>query len=137
MLYEVITYFLSVMLALLPYYTSKLVYPGLTPRDLYERRTGFFVNALQGNLEHFPLNVLSEARRKRSYFNQVLARAEVSSSYTPARRLWQRVKQGYYVLNPDMQVRLKLAPNSEGEWVSVGMLADPLGQGWLTGEGSG
>ena len=130
-------YFLSVMLALLPHYTSKLVHADLTPRDLAERRTGFFVNALRDNLEHFPPSVLPEARRKRPYFNHVLARAEVDSSYIPARRLWRRVKQGYYVLNPDMQVRLRLAPNSEGEWVGVGLLADPLGRGWLMGEGTG
>ncbi|KQR18743.1 AAA family ATPase [Deinococcus sp. Leaf326] len=124
-------YFLSVMLALLPHYASRLVRPDLTPREVEERRTGFFIDALQENLDAFPLGVLSEARRKRSYFNHVLARAEVNSTYAPARRLWQRVKQCFYVLNPDMQVRLKLAPDAEGEWVEVGLLSDPLGRGWL------
>ncbi len=124
-------YFLSVMLAQLPTYTSRLRHPTLTPRDFHERESGFFVNSLRLNLEHYPENVLREQRRKRPYFNHVLARAEVGSSYVPARRLWQRVKTGYYVLNPEMQVGLILAPNAEAEWVGVGMLADALGRGWL------
>ena len=38
---------------------------------------------------------------------------------------------GYYVLNPEMQVKLMLAPNSEGEWLGVALLADAVGRGWL------
>lgn len=124
-------YFLSVMLAQWPVYTSKLNQPILTPRDFHERQSGFFVNALQLNLNHFPTSVLKEQRRKRPYFNHVMARAEVDSSYSPARQLWKRVKQGYYVLNPEMQVGLVLAPNAEAEWISVGLLADAVGRGWL------
>lgn len=124
-------YFLSVMLAQWPVYSSKLNQPHLTPRDFWERRDGFFVNALQTNLEHFPASVLKEQRRKRQYFNHVMARAEVESSYMPARKLWKRVKMGYYVLNPEMQVKLMLAPNSEGEWLGVALLADAVGRGWL------
>ncbi len=124
-------YFLSVMLAQLPTYTSRLSHPALTPRDFHERESGFFVNSLRLNLVHFPENVLREQRRKRPYFNHVMARAEVDSSYVPARKLWQRVKMGYYVLNPEMSVGVVLAPNSEAEWVPVGLLADALGRGWL------
>ncbi|MGX9687038.1 AAA family ATPase [Deinococcus wulumuqiensis] len=124
-------YFLSVMLAQLPHYASALGQPHLSLRDLRERQGGFFVNALQTNLEHFPTSVLKEERRKRSYFNHVLARAEVGSSYVPARKLWQRVKQGFYVLNPEMQVSLVLAPNAEPQWVNVELLSDPLARGWL------
>ncbi|WP_291426662.1 AAA family ATPase [Deinococcus sp.] len=125
-------YFLSVMLAQLPTYTSRLRHPMLTPRDFHERESGFFVNSLRLNLEHYPKNVLREQRRKRPYFNHVMARSEVDSTYVPARQLWQRVKTGYYVLNPEMSVALVLAPNSELEWVVVGLLADALGRGWLS-----
>ena len=124
-------YFLSVMLAQLPHYASTLMHPDLPPRELKARRDGFFVDSLQTNLEFFPSNVLEEARRKRSYFNHVLARAEVDSSYVPARRLWERVKTGHYTLNPDMKVALLLAPDAEPQWVGVELLADPLARGWL------
>ena len=36
-------------------------------------------------------------RRRRVYWNGVLARAEVSSSYKPARKLWRRERQGHYM----------------------------------------
>ncbi len=128
-------YFLSVMLALLPHYTSRLAWPELSPHDLLERQQGFYVNALQTHLDLFPANVLREARRKRTYFNHVLARAEVDSTYAPARRLWRRVRQGYYVLNPELAVKLVLAPDAEGEWVNVGLLTDPIARGWLASPG--
>ena len=119
-------YFVSVMLSLLPHYTSTLWSAELSPGDLTNRRKGFYVDALQVHLEHFPFTVLKEARRKRSYFNHVLARAEVDSSYTPSRKLWQRVQTGYYVLNPQAQVKVKLSVDSEGEWISPARLADRL-----------
>lgn len=45
----------------------------------------------------FPRSVIPEERRRRVYWNGVLARAEVSSSYKPARKLWRREKQGHYI----------------------------------------
>ncbi len=80
---------------------------------LQRRRRGFFVDHLRRNLAHFPEGVVREARRKRSYFNHVLARAEVNSSYTPARKLWVRVSTGYYLPNPALKVRVKAAQAQE------------------------
>ncbi|MFW8627966.1 hypothetical protein [Deinococcus sp. ME38] len=122
-------YFLSVMLAQWPHYTSPLVHPDLGPRELRQRQTGFFVDTLQLNLAFFPLNVWREARRKRTYFNHVLARAEVNSSYVPARRLWHRAAHGLYELNPELRVKLLLAPGAEGEWVDPARLRAPLKRG--------
>lgn len=132
-------YFLSVMLAQWPGFASEVQHPELTPAALRQRSAGFNVDALRTNLEHFPLTVLREARRKRTYFNHVLARAEVDSTYVPARRLWQRAHKGFYVLNPGLQVRVKLSANLEGEWVSAALLPDPVARAWLTfaGDGSG
>jgi hypothetical protein len=61
------------------------------------RRAGFtalFVS--EQALEAFPRSVLPEERRRRTYWNAVLARAEVESSYRPRRPLWQREKLGHY-----------------------------------------
>jgi hypothetical protein len=57
-------------------------------------------------LQELPAWLWPDARRKRTYVNQVLARAEVHSSYQPARRLWVRTKNGHYFPNPDMQLRV-------------------------------
>jgi hypothetical protein len=35
----------------------------------------------------------------------VLARAEVQSQYTPARKLWIRTRNGYYLPNPKLMLR--------------------------------
>jgi ankyrin repeat protein len=67
----------------------------------------FNASDLQQNLSAMPENVITAARRKRSYFNHVLARAEVFSSYRPARKLWYRVWTGNYQINPSLQLRVK------------------------------
>jgi hypothetical protein len=48
-------------------------------------------------LEHFPPTVLSAERRRRVCWNGVFARAEVNSSYRPARKLWRRERVGHYL----------------------------------------
>ena len=58
-----------------------------------------------------PPHLWSDKRRKRSYVNQVLARAEVGSSYRPARQLLARARHGYYLPNPAMLMR-----QGEGWW---------------------
>jgi hypothetical protein len=48
-------------------------------------------------LKHFPSTVLPDERRRRVYWNGVLARAEVNSTYKPARKLWRRERVGHYL----------------------------------------
>ena len=66
---------------------------------------GFFAEQLHQALEALPVHLWKDIRRKRSYVNQVLARAEVDSSYKPARKLWARTRNGYYLPNPAMLLR--------------------------------
>ena len=66
---------------------------------------GFFAEQLHKVLDALPPWLWGEKRRKRSYVNQVLARAERSSSYRPARQLWVRARNGHYLPNPAMQLR--------------------------------
>lgn len=73
--------------------------------DAYKYRQGFFADALNDTLQCLPEHLWKEKRRKRSYVNQVLARAEVHSAYQPARRLWVRTVNGHYLPNPLMQLR--------------------------------
>ncbi len=66
---------------------------------------GFFAEQLHQVLESLPVHLWKPQRRKRSYINQVLARAEVDSGYKPARKLWARTRNGHYLPNPAMLLR--------------------------------
>ena len=67
--------------------------------------SGFFADQLNDVLQVLPAWLWPEPRRKRTYINHVLARAEVHGSYQPARRLWVRGKNGHYFPNPQLQLR--------------------------------
>ncbi len=66
---------------------------------------GFFAEQLHQVLMALPIQLWPEKRRKRSYINQVLARAEVDSAYLPARKLWARTRNGHYLPNPELLLR--------------------------------
>ena len=74
--------------------------------DLYKYPTGFFADQLNDVLSELPPWLWADKRRKRTYVNQVLARAEVHSAYQPARQLWVRTRNGHYFPNPQMQLRV-------------------------------
>ncbi len=83
----------------------------------FKHEAGFFAEGLQSTLDGLPEHLWKAQRRKRSYVNGVLARAEVQSQYQPARRLWMRTKNGYYLPNPQLQLRTH---NEEGSgWRGV------------------
>jgi hypothetical protein len=70
------------------------------------RVSGFTASMLDDSaLAPFPRSVVPEARRRRVYWNGVLARAEIDSTYVPARRLWRRERTGHYV--PSESARLR------------------------------
>ena len=97
--------------------------------ELWKYRQGFFADQLHDVLAELPAWLWPDARRKRSYVNQVMARAEVSSGYRPARQLWVRAKNGYYLLNPAMQLRIGdvWVPTDEAtalDWIDRGCGAD-------------
>jgi AAA domain/Ankyrin repeats (many copies) len=75
-------------------------------QEPYKVLAGFFADQLYDVLQELPAWLWPEPRRKRTYVNQVLARAEVHSSYQPARRLWVRTRNGHYFPNPQMQLRV-------------------------------
>jgi hypothetical protein len=83
---------------------------------------GYFAEQLHQVLEGLAPRLWKEKRRKRSYVNQVLARAEVDSGYKPARKLWARTRNGHYLPNPGMLLR-----TGEG-WAPV---YETLGLDWI------
>lgn len=64
--------------------------------------TADFLDAVQS----FPENVLPTYRKRRGYLSGVLARNEVDRDYPYNRRIFLRLRQGYYVLNPQLAVRV-------------------------------
>jgi hypothetical protein len=99
---------LSLMLAGLKTLLTRCVERSHSP---YKYEYGFFAEALQITLECLPEHLWVAKRRKRSYVNSVLARAETQSQYMPARKLWIRTKNGYYLPNP--QLMLRTAPGQD------------------------
>jgi AAA domain/UvrD-like helicase C-terminal domain/Ankyrin repeat len=67
---------------------------------------GYFAEQLHQVLECLPVHLWKELRRKRSYVGQVLARAEADSNYKPARKLWMRTRNGHYLPNPAILLRI-------------------------------
>jgi len=66
---------------------------------------GFFAEQMHEVLAQLPAWLWADKRRKRSYVNQVLARAEINSAYQPARKLWVRASNGHYLPNPALLLR--------------------------------
>ena len=66
---------------------------------------GYFAEQLQQVLDGLAPHLWQQKRRKRSYVNQVLARAELDSGYKPARKLWARTRNGHYLPNPGLLLR--------------------------------
>ena len=89
------------------------------PHPLRKYRQGFFADALHAVLMALPEHLWKAQRRKRSYVNQVLARAEVESAYQPARRLWLRTMNGHYLPNPQLQLRKAAADAESAAWQPV------------------
>ena len=94
---------LSLMLSGLKTQWSRCV---VRSAELRKYPEGFFADHLHEVLAHLPEWLWVDKRRKRSYVNQVLARAEVESAYQPARKLWARAGTGRYLPNPAMQLRI-------------------------------
>ena len=72
-------------------------------------QTHDFVHALQP----FPDHVIPPHRRQRTYLSAILARNEVNRLDPYNRKLFVRVRRGYYVINPVLEVEL------EGRWINV------------------
>ena len=100
---------LSVMLASYKKLYSEIV----DDPQVYRNLKGFCADHLMRHVERVPESVLRPERRRRIYFNGVLARAEVDSNYQPSRQLWLRTRNGYYVFNPELQLRA----HSGAAWV--------------------
>lgn len=72
-------------------------------------QAGDFVHSLQ----NFPDHVIPAHRKRRSYLNKVLARNEAQSLDPYNRKLFVRLRHGYYILNPLLEIEV------QGNWINV------------------
>ncbi len=96
---------------------------------------GYFAEQLHQVLTGLPDRLWHEKRRKRSYLNQVLARAEVDSGYKPARKLWARTRNGHYLPNPAMQLRRGEGWQPVYEALELGWIDRGTGRDGVVGTG--
>ncbi len=82
--------------------------------------------------ERFPEVVVRAARRKRTYLNHLFARNERDGSYKPNRKLWVRARQGYYMFNPEVSLKVQQRDGSEA-WLPLPTL---VGHAWLQSHSS-
>lgn len=72
-------------------------------------QTGDFVHALR----FFPEHVIPERRKKRAYLTSILAKNEVHRNDPYNRKLFARVRHGYYIINPSLEIEVN------GEWIAI------------------
>lgn len=68
-----------------------------------------FINPLM----HFPDIIMPERRKKRAYISSILSKHEINRQDIYNRRLFLRVKHGYYILNPDLMIKV------EDKWLNI------------------
>ena len=71
--------------------------------------SGDFVDVLS----QFPDSVLPERRKKRAYISSILSKNEVNREGSYNRKLFRRLKQGNYIINPKLSVWV------EGSWRNI------------------
>ncbi len=64
-------------------------------------------------LEDFPGSVIKEKRKRRAYISGVFARNEIHSNSAYNRKLFMRIQRGYYIFNPDLQIK------QGDEWINI------------------
>jgi len=64
-------------------------------------------------LAHFPERIVPQRRKKRAYISSILSKNEVNRVDKYNRKLFYRIKQGQYIINPNLSIRI------EGVWNNI------------------
>jgi len=80
---------------------------------VHQRVIAFTVDSFLGPLSHFPEIAMPQRRKNRSYISSILAKNEIHRQDVYNRLLFCRVKRGYYILNPDLMIKIN------EEWVNI------------------
>lgn len=74
---------------------------------------GFGTQEVLDAIAHFPDHVLPKHRKQRAYLSSVFAKNEMYRDGVYNYKLFYRLRQGHYVFNPSLMLRV------EGEWVNI------------------
>ena len=87
------------MLALMHYiFNLKINELGVVP--------GFQTSDFLTAVEHYPTSILPDYRKQRTYLTSILSKNEFFSKNPYNRKLFVRLKQGYYLINPFLDVQI-------------------------------
>lgn len=90
---------------------SSLFYRYLGPALSSFRRTpGFSAGMLAECVAQLPERVLTHRRKRRDYITSILSKNEIHRDHLYNRKLFLRMDRGFYVVNPQLQLRI------EGTW---------------------
>lgn len=78
----------------------------------------FKVDHFLSPLQNFPESIISIKRKQRAYISSILAKNEISRQNPYNRKLFVRVKLGWYILNPELQIK------TLNEWHNIYKLLD-------------
>jgi hypothetical protein len=90
-----------------------MFYTHLGPNVANFRSGAFTSGDFVDVLSHFPDSVLPERRKKRAYISSILSKNEVNREGPYNRKLFRRLKQGHYIINPQLSVWV------EGSWRNI------------------
>lgn len=83
------------------------------PANMLGTGGAFTTNIILEAIEHFPEDVLPQKRKQRAYISSILSKNEMYGNDRYNRRLFYRLKQGHYLFNPTLMLKV------EGEWVNI------------------
>lgn len=110
-------FMLNYMIALSHYMAHVKIYENI-------RHNGFETNDFLAAITHYPAHVMPEYRRKRTYLTSILSKNELSSKNPYNKKLFVRIKQGFYFINPNLEIL------ANEEWVKfydlLGLNAIPI-----------
>jgi hypothetical protein len=81
-------------------------------RDFDDR--GINMDDITSDCEKYPVAILPEFRKKRTYLNSILSKNEIDREDPYNKKLFLRIARGAYVLNPDLEVLV-----AEDQWMNV------------------
>jgi hypothetical protein len=90
-----------------------LFYARLGEKTAIRPDAGFESKDFVEALAQFPERLVPEYRKKRQYLSAILSKNEAGRQDRYNRKLFVRVRQGHYLINPNLQVRV------EGEWRGI------------------
>jgi hypothetical protein len=70
-------------------------------------------NEIYYTISHFNSDIIADYRKKNSYISSMLSNHELMSKYQYCKRLFIRMKRGYYVINPSIEIL------QAQKWISI------------------